>query len=76
MGNVFVKVLNQKQHEAVLIIGQLVMSKTCENWIALANSRIYYANQVLHYPVEFKDVEIYWVGQRFVNVVLFGIKDL
>ena len=76
MGNVVVKVLNQKQHEAVLTIGQFVMSKFCENWIGLANSCIYYANQVLPVPVELKDFEIYWVKQHFVNVVLFGIKDL
>ena len=62
------------------------MPKTCENWLSLVNSCIYYAYQACeiyqvlpYYSVDFKaprSFEIHWVRQYLVNVVLFGPKDL
>ena len=60
------------------------MPKTCENWLGLVNSCIYYAHQtpeiyqVLPYSVDFKapqSFEISWIRQYLVSVVLFEIKD-
>ena len=61
------------------------MSETCENWLGLVNSCIYFdcqtyeIYQVLPYSVDFKapgSFEIHWVRQYVVNVALFGIKFL
>ena len=60
------------------------MPETCENWLGLVNSCVYYARQTreicqeLPYSVDLKapgSLEIHWVSQYVVNVVLFGIKD-
>ena len=59
------------------------MPQTLENWLGLVKSCVYYARQtcdiyqVLPYSVAFKAlVEIHWIRQYLVDVVLFGIKDL
>ena len=65
------------------LLGQFGMPETCENWLGVANSCVYYAPQshkiyqVLSYPVDFKlpeSFEIHGVKQYLVNVVLFRIK--
>ena len=52
--------------------------KTCENWLGLVNSCVYYAYQAcgIHQVLLPGSFEIYWVRQYLVNVVLFWIKDL
>ena len=61
------------------------MPMTCENWLGLVKSCIYYAHQtceiyqILPYSVDFKlpgSFEIHRVRQYLVNAVIFGIKDL
>ena len=61
------------------------MPETCEIWLSLVNSCLYYARQtgeiyrVLSCSVDFKASGIFAiqrVRQHLVNVVLFGIKDL
>ena len=58
------------------------MPKTCENWLGLVNSYIFYVNQtceiyqVLPYSVDFKAPWELWnplSRQYLINVVLFGI---
>ena len=61
----------------VLKIGTFAMLETCENWLGLVNSCVYYTHQiceiyqVLPYSVDFKAPQ-----QYSVNEVLFGIKGL
>ena len=60
------------------------MPETCENWLSLVNSCIYYTyqtheiyRQVQPYSVDFKaPEEIHRVRQYLVNVVLFQLNDL
>ena len=55
------------------------MPQTCENWLGLVNSYIYYAHethevsQVLPYSVDFR---AHWVRQFLVNIVSFQINTL
>ena len=64
------------------------MHQTCENWHGLVNSCVYYACQAAT-SIKFTrccltqwiskllgSFEIHWVRQYFINVVLFGIRDL
>ena len=70
-------------------LGQFAMPTTRKNRLRLVNSSVYYAHwtheiyqvHVLPYSLDLKapslwSSEIHWVRQYFVNVVLFGIKDL
>ena len=63
------------------------MPETCENWLGLVNSCVYYAHQtreiyqVLPYSMDFKAPVELWnppvkTRRYLVNVVLFAIKDL
>ena len=61
------------------------MPETCENWLGLVLSCIYYAHQsrkiykVLPYSVDYKAVGgfgIYWIRQYWMTVALVRIKDL
>ena len=60
------------------------MPETCENWLGVVKSYIYYACQTHEiyqilppYSVDFKAPgEIHWVRQYLVSVVLFVIMDL
>ena len=60
------------------------MPKTCENWLGLVNSYIYYAYQTCKIYQELPywisklpgSYEIHWVRHYLVIVVLFGIKNL
>ena len=61
------------------------MPETCENWLGLVNSCVYYGSQtreiyqVLPYSVDGKAPGERWnplVRQYLVKVVLFRIKDM
>ena len=68
-------------HKHIVKNGLFAKPKTCENWLCLVNSCIYFAHwtceiyQVLPCSVDFKALGS-WVKQYLVDVVLFGIKAL
>ena len=52
------------------------MPKTCENWLSLLKSCIYYAHQTCEISKLPGRFEILWVRQYSVNKVSILIKDL